>query len=210
MHCLWNLFSEYLQQPTPLPATAPLFLGLLLLLLWFWRRQLESIRGAVRAGTDLLPRAGASLKVAERLCKLERLSHNALLLLVIADLGVACHGEVLAQRMALETVVGHDTAEIGVAREEDAEQVVDLALVPVGAVVEGRQAGDGGGLVGVGLHADTGIVADAEEVVDDLESLVAGGEIDGGDVTDLGELSCGVIWWRMLADAFVETGLSQI
>jgi hypothetical protein len=39
-------------------------------------------------------------------------------------------------------------------------------------------------------------VAHAEQVVDDLEALVAGGEVDGSDVADLGELGGGVVWAR--------------
>lgn len=35
---------------------------------------------------------------------------------------------------------------------------------------------------------------DAEQVVDDLEPLVAGGEVDGGDVAQLGEFGGGVVW----------------
>ena len=97
--------------------------------------------------------------------------------------------------MALEAVVRHDAAEIRVAGEEDAEEIVDLALVPVGAVVEGCQAGHRRGLVGVGLDANARVVAHAEEVVDDLEALVAGGEVDGRDGADLGELGGRVVWW---------------
>jgi hypothetical protein len=36
-------------------------------------------------------------------------------------------------------------------------------------------------------------VADGEEVVDDLESLVTSGEIDSGDIADGGELGSSVI-----------------
>jgi hypothetical protein len=36
-------------------------------------------------------------------------------------------------------------------------------------------------------------VADTKQVVDDLEPLVAGGEVDGGDVADLGELGGSVV-----------------
>lgn len=191
MHCfLWCLHGIFTKAP---PATARLFLGFLLLLLRFWCRKLESIRGPVGARTDLFPRAAASLEVAIRLCELKRLSHNALLLLIVADLGVASHREILAKRVALEAIVGHDTAEIWVAGEEDAKQVVDLALVPIRAVVEGGQAGDGGCLVGIGLDTDSRVVTNAKQVVHDLESLIAGGEIYGGDVTDLGELGSGVI-----------------
>ncbi len=43
------------------------------------------------------------------------------------------HDETLAQRVALEVVAQHDAAQVGVALEDDAEQVVDLALERRGA-----------------------------------------------------------------------------
>lgn len=95
--------------------------------------------------------------------------------------------------MAVEAVVGHDASEIRVSDEEDAEQIVDLALVPVGAVVEIAQTGHGGGLVGICLDPQARVVADAEHVVDDLEALVLGGVVDCGDVGDLGVLGSGVV-----------------
>lgn len=170
-----------------------LLLGLLLLFFRLRRGELERFRRAVLSGADLLPHTRAALKVAERLGELQGLRHDALLLLVVADLGVAGEGEVLAQRVALEAVVGHDAAEVGVAGEEDAVQVIHLALVPVGAVVEAGDAGDGRGLIGVGLDADAGVVADGEHVVDDLEALVAGGIVGGSDGAALGELGSGVV-----------------
>lgn len=78
--------------------------------------------------------------------------------------------------------------------EEHTKHVVHLALIPVGAIIEGGKTGNGRGLVGVGLDTDAGVVADAEEVVDDLEALVTGGEVDGGDVADHGELGRGVVY----------------
>jgi hypothetical protein len=143
--------------------------------------------------TNLLPSRATTFKVTEGLGQLERLNDNALLLLVVTDLGVTSKREVLAERVAVETVIGHDATEIGVSNEEDTEQVVDLTLVPVGTVVETAKRRNGSGLVGVGLDADTGVVADGEHVVDDLETLVAGGVIDGCDVADLGELGGGVV-----------------
>lgn len=112
----------------------PLFL-LFGLFLGFRRGKLEAIWRAVLARADRFPGARAALEVAEGLRQLERLGDDALLLLVVADLGVAGQREVLPQGVALEAVVGHDTAEVGVAGEEDAKHVVHLALVPVGAVV---------------------------------------------------------------------------
>lgn len=166
---------------------------LLRLLLGLWRWQLEALGPAVVAGANLFPGAGAALKVAERLGQLERLSDDALLLLVEPDLGVTGQGEILAKGVALKAVVGHDTTEIGVADKEDSKKIVGLALVPVGSVKEASDAGHGRNLVGVGLDADSGVVANAEKVVDNLESLVARGVIDGRDGADLRELGRGVV-----------------
>ena len=47
--------------------------------------------------------------------KFERLTHNALLLIVIADLNIAGQGEVLAEWMTLEAVVGENTPQVGMA-----------------------------------------------------------------------------------------------
>lgn len=95
--------------------------------------------------------------------------------------------------MTVETVIGHDTAQIGVSREEDTEHVVDLTLVPQSTLEQTSHTGDGGGLVGVGLDTDAGVVADTQQVVDDLETLVTGGEVDTGDIGDLSELGGGVV-----------------
>lgn len=77
--------------------------------------------------------------------------------------------------------------------EEDAKEVVDLALEPVGALVEGHEGLDGRRLVGVRLDADARVVADGEGVVDDLEALGARGVVGGCDGADLRELGGGVI-----------------
>ena len=142
---------------------------------------------------DLLPSRATTLKVSEGLGQLKGLNNNALLLLVVTNLGVSSEGEVLAERVTVETVVGHDATKIGVSNEEDTEQVVDLTLVPVGTVVEAAKRRDGSSLVGVGLDTDTGVVADGKHVVDNLEALVAGRVIDSGDVADLSELCGGVV-----------------
>lgn len=132
--------------------------------------------------TNLLPCCRSTTEVPECLGHLERLDDNPLLLLVVADLGVAGHGEVLAQWVAVETVVGHDAPQVRVANEEDTKEIVDLAFVPVGAVVQVAEGGDGSGLVSVRLDPQARVVADGQHVVDDLEALVLGGVVDGGDV----------------------------
>lgn len=101
------------------------------------------LRLAVVTRSNLFPRRTTALKVPEGLCELEGFDNNALLLFVVSELGVSSKREVLPQWVAVEAVVGHDASEIGVADEEDTEHVVDLTLVPVGAVVEACDGGYG-------------------------------------------------------------------
>ena len=60
------------------------------------------------------------IEAAEFLGQLHRLIDHALLLLVVAHLDIAGQREILAQRMAFETVIGQDAAQIGMVGEEDA------------------------------------------------------------------------------------------
>jgi hypothetical protein len=152
------------------------------------------LRLAVVTRSDLLPRRTTTLKVPEGLRQLKRFDNNALFLFVESELGVAGQGEVLPQWVSVEAVVGHDAPQIGVTDEEDTEHVVNLTLVPVGTVVEACDGGYGRGLVGVGLDANARVVTDGEHVVDDLEALVAGRVVDGGDVADLCEFGGGVVF----------------
>jgi hypothetical protein len=95
--------------------------------------------------------------------------------------------------VAVETIVGHDAAQVGVTNKEDTEQIVDLAFVPVGAVVKVAERWNGGGLVSVGLDPQARVVADGEHVVNNLETLVLGGVVDGGDVGNLSVLGGSVV-----------------
>lgn len=95
--------------------------------------------------------------------------------------------------MSIKTVVRHDTSQIRVVCEQNAEHIVYLALIPVGTIVEIANGWNGSGLVGVGLHTDARVVANGEQVVDDLEALVAGWVVDSGDIGDLSELGSGVV-----------------
>lgn len=186
---------------TKAPGLCLLFL--LFGLLWFWYRQFECVRGLVHASTDLLPGTRTTLKVAERLCELQGFCDNTLLLLVVTDLGIPGEREILAQRMTLEAIVSHDTTKVGMAREEDAEHVVDLTLIPIGTVENANQARDRRGLVSVRLDSDAGIVTDAQQIVDDLESLVAGWEVDGRDIANLRELGCRIVWAQLASKCSV-------
>ena len=80
------------------------------------------------------------------------------------------------------------------AGEEDAVEIVGLALVPVGTVEQASDAGNRGRLVGVGLDPDARVVTDGQQVVDDLETVVTRGIVGGRDGADLGELSSSVVY----------------
>lgn len=80
------------------------------------------------------------------------------------------------------------------ANKEDTEQVVNLTFVPVGTIVEARNARNWRGFVRICLHSNSGIVAYAQKIVDDLESLIPCWKIDGSDIGDLRELSSGIVW----------------
>lgn len=77
--------------------------------------------------------------------------------------------------------------------EENTKEIVYFAFVPVGSVVEGGDAGNGGCFIGIGLDTDAGVVSDGEEIVDDFEALFAGREIACCDGAHLGEFGPRVV-----------------
>jgi hypothetical protein len=116
--------------------------------------------------------------------------------------------------VTLETVVGEDTTKIRVSREKDAVHVPRLTLVPAknassaldskGSRREGENAPVGTtedvddgrnrrSLVGVSLDTDAGVVANGEEVVDDLESLATGRVVGTRNVHHRLVLGVGVV-----------------
>lgn len=95
--------------------------------------------------------------------------------------------------MALESIVGQDTTEIGVSSEKDSVHIPSLTLEPVHRVEKTGQRGDRRDLVSVGLDTDAAVEADRETVVDDLEAVGARGVVDSTDIHDLLELGVGVI-----------------
>src|SRR5271167_2646140 len=99
------------------------------------------------------PRA-QEIEVAEFLIEPHRLVTDALLLIVVANLDETGHREVLAQRMAVEAVVGEKAPRVRMAIEQHAEEVVNLALVPVRARIDRRRARDRHILAGVDLDSD--------------------------------------------------------
>jgi hypothetical protein len=143
--------------------------------------------------TDLFPCRRTATEVPEGLSHFKRLYDNPLLLLVVSDLSVSSHGEVLSQWVPIKAVVGHDSPEVRVANKENTKQVVHLSLVPIGSVIEIAETGNRCRLIRIRLDPQARVVTDTEHVVDDLEALVLGGIVDGRDVRDLGILGGGVV-----------------
>jgi hypothetical protein len=99
-----------------------------------------------------------------------RLVDHALELVVVADLHIAGHREVLAQRIAVEAVIGEDAAQVRVALEEDAVHVEGFALVPVGGGIDLDDRGNGGVLVGLQLDPDARVPGHRQQMVDHVET----------------------------------------
>ena len=66
--------------------------------------------------------------------------------------------------------------------EENTKQIMCLPLKPVSTIVEVANRWHRGGFVRVGLNPNSGVVADREEVVNDLEAELAGGVVDTSDI----------------------------
>ena len=134
------------------------------------------------------------LKVSEGLRELQWLHHDSFLLLIISDLRIAGQREVLPQRMSIKSIVCHDPPQVWMAYKEYSEQVIYLPLIPVRSIVEAGDARYRCRLVCVGLDPDSGIMSNAEQVVDDLKALVLCGVIDCRNVRYHSELGSGMIF----------------
>lgn len=82
--------------------------------------------------------------------------------------------------------------------KEDAVEVIHFSLVPVGAIEQAGDAGNRGRLVGIGLDPNTGVVSDREQIVDDLESVLARGVVGCGDGANLSELGGSVVFGKLV------------
>ena len=125
------------------------------------------------------------VEVAEVLRQLDRLIDDALLGLGIAQLDIAGLREVLAQRIALEPIVGEDAAKVGIAGESHAVHVEHLALEPAGDRPQPGHARHRRILVGRDLEADAVVLGHRQQVIIDLEPLGPLGIVDPGDLHQL-------------------------
>src|SRR3954465_4519336 len=94
-----------------------------------------------------LPRR-KEIEIAEFLSEPHLVVDHALLLVVVAHLDEAGQREILAQRMALEAVVGEQPPEVRMAGEHHAVEVVGLALEPQRAREHLNDRRDAGVLAG--------------------------------------------------------------
>jgi hypothetical protein len=133
-------------------------------------------------------------EVPEGLCQFKWFHDNSLLLLIISDLSVPGQREILPQRMAIESVVRHDSPQVWVACEEDPEQIIHLPLVPIGTIIETGDTRHWCSLICVCLDPDSGVMPNTQQVVHDLEPCISSGVIDGGDIGDHGELGGGMVF----------------
>ena len=103
--------------------------------------------------------------------------------------------------MAFETVIGQQPPQIRVAGEQDAVEVVGLALEPVGAGKTDDRARHRRRLVGLDAHADAVVQPGAQQVIDHIEALLALGVIDAANVDQAAEAAL-----RIVAQEFDDVG----
>ncbi len=149
----------------------------------FWLGHGRFARLLVAGQRRALPGA-QEVELPEFLAQPHRLVAHALLLVVVAHLDEAGHREVLAQRMALEAIVGQDAAQVRVPVEQHAEKVVGLALVPVGAGKHGQALATGVASSVATLTRIRAVQLRRQQVIDDLEALLALGIVGAADVDD--------------------------
>lgn len=90
--------------------------------------------------------------------------------------------------MTLESVISKNASQVRMVSEEHAVHVPDLTLVPVGGFVDIVARVNRRQLVGVGLDADSGVVAERQQIVDDLEAVRSRWHVHSGDVDEIFEL----------------------
>ena len=113
------------------------------------------------------------IEIAEFLSEPYRRVGDALLLVVPAHLDKTGQREVLAQGMAFKAVVGEQPAQIRMALEHDAIEIIGLALEPVGARKDIDDGSDRTILIDLDLDANTPVPGRRQQMVDDVEAVRA-------------------------------------
>ena len=133
------------------------------------------------------------IEIAEFLGEAHLLVHDALLLVVVTDLDEPGERKILAQRMALEAVIGEQPAHIRMAGEDDPVEIVGLALEPVGAGKDVDDRGDRRLLIDLELHPDAQVLLGREQMIDNVEAPLAPRPVDRRDVEQAHELAALVV-----------------
>lgn len=96
--------------------------------------------------------------------------------------------------MSIEAIVRHDTSQVRMSDEENTKQIVCLTFVPVGTIIETGDRWNRCNLVGICLDADTRVVVNGQQVVNDLKAVTSCWVVNTSDVGDLSELrSCMIL-----------------
>ena len=133
------------------------------------------------------------IEVAEFLRQPHRRIDHALELVVVAHLDKAGQREILAQRMAVEAVIGQQPPHVRMAGEHDAVEIVGFALEPVGAGKHLDDRSDRRRLVGLDFHPDAHIVLGRKQMIDDVEAPFAARPVDRGHVDDIPEQAARIV-----------------
>src|ERR1700722_6590829 len=133
------------------------------------------------------------IELTEFLIEAHWLVAHALLRIVIAHLNETGHREVLAQRITIKAVVGQDAPQIRMTVKQHAKQVVNLTLVPVSARIDGSRAHDRRVDVGRDLDPDPTVQLRRQQMIDDVEALLALRMIDPRNIDDRNELSVRIV-----------------
>src|SRR5262245_53475502 len=95
--------------------------------------------------------------------------------------------------MAFESVIREQPAHVRMPGEDDAVEVVGLALEPISGGKDADDRGNRCRLVDLGLDANAQVLLGREQMVDDVEALFAARPVDRGDVDQAPELAALVV-----------------
>lgn len=128
------------------------------------------------------------IELSEFLCQFEGFADDTFLLVVVTQLNVARQGEVTTLWVTLESVIGQNAAQVGVVGEEDTVHVPDFTFIPIGRLVHFAGGIQWSKFICVGLDTNARVVAQRQQIVDNLEAVLAARYIHASYVHQVGEL----------------------
>src|SRR6266446_46877 len=133
------------------------------------------------------------IEVAKFLVETDGFVKHPLLLIVVAHLDEAGKREILAQRVALKTVVGQQPPHVRMTDEDHPIKIVGLALEPVGPWKHLDDRRHLGSLIGFRAQADAGVQRRRQQVIDHVEALLALGIVHRGHIDEADEAAIGIV-----------------